>query len=304
MKTAVAVIIFNRPEKTKILFQSIKKYKPNKLFIISDGPRKRNLSDKDQVKISREIFKNITWKCRVLTNYSNKNLGTKNRIISGINWVFQNVEEAIFLEDDCIPLKEFFPYMEQMLNKYRTNLKIGSVCGSNLFNYKQKNKENYFFSKYQHCWGWGTWKNRWQKLDRNLKTLEKTKKNRLLKVYLGSYRAYLYWHWKLNKIKKNKLDSWAYIWAYTGFIKRYLHIIPKENLIINVGFDGSATRTKKNKYDFKFMHNIKFKFPINHPCKIKVNNFYDKNCEDKIYSKSFKDRIFWLFKSISLLNFL
>ena len=116
MKTPVVVIIFNRPDKTKLLFESISKYKPDNLFIISDGPRKNVLNDKEKVKKTREVFKNIFWKCKVLTNYSDENLGTRNRIVSGINWVFQNVEKAIFLEDDCIPSKEFFPFMEQMLN--------------------------------------------------------------------------------------------------------------------------------------------------------------------------------------------
>ena len=296
MKTAVVAIIFNRPDKTKILFESIKKYKPNKLFIISDGPRKKNLSDKDQVKISREVFKNITWKCKVLTNYSNKNLGTKKRIMSGINWVFQNVEEAVFLEDDCIPTKKFFLFVEKMLNKYRTNLKIGSVCGTNLFRLKGKKNEHYFFSKYQDCWGWATWKNRWFTIDKNLKTLQKTKDNKFLKDYLGSYRAHLYWHWKLNKVKQNKLDSWSFIWTYTGFIRKYLHIIPKKNLIKNIGFDKSATNTKKHKYDIKLKDKKSFKFPLIHPPKIITNKIYDKLCEDKIFSKSLKNRLVWLLK--------
>ena len=296
MKTAVAAIIFNRPEKTKILFESIKKYKPNKLFIISDGPRNKNLIDKDQVNMSREIFKNITWKCKVLINYSDKNLGTKKRIMSGINWVFQNVEEAVFLEDDCIPTKEFFLFVEIMLNKYRTNLKIGSVCGTNLFNLKGKKNEHYFFSKYQDCWGWATWKNRWITIDKNLKSLHETKNNKFLKDYLGSYRAHLYWHWKLNKVKQNKLNSWAIIWTYTGFIKKYLHIIPKKNLIKNIGFDSSATNTKKIKYDIKLRDKRGFKFPVIDPPKIITNKIYDQLCEDRIYSKSLKDRLIWLLK--------
>ena len=298
MKTPVAVIIFNRPDKTKLLYKNLNIYKPDTLFIISDGPRKNILNDKEKVKKTREVFKNISWKCKVLTNYSEKNLGTRDRIVSGINWVFQKVEEAIILEDDCIPSKEFFPFMEQMLNKYRANLKIGSVCGSNHFNFKQKNKESYFFSKYQNCWGWATWKNRWQKFDNNLKTLDRAKKNKLLKLYLGSYRAYLYWHWILDKVKNKKIDSWAYIWAYTGFIKKYFHIIPKKSLIKNVGYDSSATHTKKLKDKLKVSSNFKFRFPLIHPSKITVNNYYDQCCEDKIYSKSLKSRLSWVLKNL------
>ena len=126
MKIPVVVIIFNRPDKAKKLYESLSNYKPNKLFIISDGPRIHVLKDKEKVKKTREIFKNIDWKCKVLINYSDKNLGSRDRIVSGLNWVFQKVEKAIILEDDCIPSKEFFPFMEQMLNKYRKKLSEGA----------------------------------------------------------------------------------------------------------------------------------------------------------------------------------
>jgi len=300
MKTSVAIIIFNRPDKTKLLVDSISKYKPNKLFIISDGPRKNILSDFEKVKATRKIFEKIPWKCKIFTNYSNKNLGTRKRIVTGIDWVFKNVEEAIFLEDDCIPLKDFFPFMEEMLNKYRSNLKIGTVCGTNLFNLNTKNTENYFFSKYQHCWGWATWKNRWQKFDRNLKTLDLSKKNKFLKFYLGSFRAYLYWHWILDRVKNDKINSWAYIWIYTGFIKKYLHIIPKRGLIKNIGFDKTASNTKNIKLDFRLNSKLNFKFPLIHPSKVLINKYYDQLCEDKIFSKSIKNRLIWVLKFINL----
>ena len=297
MKIPVVVIIFNRPDKAKKLYKSLGNYKPDKLFIISDGPRIHVLKDKEKVKKTREIFKNIDWKCKVLINYSDKNLGSRDRIVSGLNWVFQKVEKAIILEDDCIPSKEFFPFMEKMLDRYRANLKIGSVCGSNFFNFKTKYKENYFFSKYQHCWGWATWKNRWQKFDGNLKTLDKIKKNKFLKSYLGSYKAYLYWHWILDRVKNGKMNSWAYTWAYTGFINKYLHVHPKKNLIKYIGYDNSATNTKnKPKYNLKITNNSKFRFPSTHPSKILVNNIYDRYCEDEIFSKSLKNRLYWFLK--------
>ena len=101
---------------------------------------------------------------------------------------------------------------------------------------------------------------------------------------------------KLNKVKQTKLDSWSIIWTYTGFIKKYLHIIPKKNLIKNIGFDKSATNTKKIKYDIKLKDKKSFKFPLIHPPKIITNKIYDKLCEDKIFSKSLKDRLVWLLK--------
>lgn len=297
MKIPLVIIVFNRPKETKLLFNEIKKYKPKKLFIISDGPRKNSDKDKKNILVVREIFKNISWKCKLYKNYSNSNLGTKQRIISGISWVFKHVDEAIFLEDDCIPNRSFFLFMEEMLNKYRNNLNIGSICGTNLFDIKTSNKESYFFSKYQDCWGWATWKNRWLKLDKSLNTLENIKQKKYLYNYLGSYRAYLYWHWKLNKVKNNELDSWSFLWTYTGFIKKYLHIIPKVNLVKNTGFGLNASRTKINNYNIRLKNNNKnLSFPLTHPKNIINNIVYDKYYEDIIFSKSLKNRIIWLIK--------
>ena len=92
------------------------------------------------------------------------------------------------------------------------------------------------------------------------------------------------------------MDSWAIIWTFTGFINEYLHVIPKKSLIENIGFDDSATNTKL-KYNIKITNNSNFEFPIIHPSKILVNNFYDQYVEDKIYSKSLKNRLIWFLKN-------
>ena len=122
-KIPVVVIIFNRPDKTKILYESLKYYKPSKLLIISDGPRNSFKDEKEKVAQSRKVFEKIDWECEVLFNISETNLGCRERIISGLNWVFNREEKAIILEDDCIPSEEFFTFMELMLSKYQANKK-------------------------------------------------------------------------------------------------------------------------------------------------------------------------------------
>ena len=126
-KIPIVVIIFNRPDKTKILYESLKYYKPSKLLIISDGPRNNFKNEKEKVVQSRKVFEKMDWECEVLFNISETNLGCRERIISGLNWVFNREEKAIILEDDCIPSEEFFTFMELMLRKYQANKKISSV---------------------------------------------------------------------------------------------------------------------------------------------------------------------------------
>jgi hypothetical protein len=296
MKIPVTIIIFNRPENTKRLFESLNIYKPETLFVISDGPRKNFEDDQEKVIQSRKIFEKIDWKCEVYFNNSESNLGCRERIITGLNWVFGQVEKTIILEDDCIPSEEFFIFMELMLNKYQTNKDISSVCGTNFLPDWSETKDSYLYSKYCHVWGWGTWKDRWEKIDFNLDKLHKIKKTKFLKNYLGSFRAYLYWHWILNNVKKKKIDSWAYIWNFTNFINNSLSIIPAINLLSNIGIgkDSSNTQSLPYKYIKAEESRKKLKFPLKYPSKFLSDSKHDLEVEDTIFSKSIYNRLLWI----------
>ena len=296
MKIPVTIIIFNRPENTKRLFESLNIYKPETLFVISDGPRKNFEDDQEKIIQSRKIFEKIDWKCEVYFNNSESNLGCRERIITGLNWVFGQVEKTIILEDDCIPSEEFFIFMELMLNKYQTNKDISSVCGTNFLPDWSETKDSYLYSKYCHVWGWGTWKDRWEKIDFNLDKLHELKKTKFLKSYLGSFRAYLYWHWILNNVKKKKIDSWAYIWNFTNFINNSRSIIPAINLLSNIGIgkDSSNTQSLPYKYIKAEESRKKLKFPLKYPSKFLSDSKHDLEVEDTIFSKSIYNRLLWL----------
>tara|TARA_B100000579_G_C22847174_1_gene865099 strand:+ start:1244 stop:2152 length:909 start_codon:yes stop_codon:yes gene_type:complete len=300
MKIPVAVIIFNRPNNTSKLLESLKLYKPEKLYVISDGPRKNFESDKEKVIQSRKIFEKIDWKCEVFYNNSVSNLGCRKRIISGLNWVFNKEEKTIILEDDCIPSKEFFDFMETMLNRYQRNKKISSVCGTTFLSDWKEEKNSYLYSKYCNVWGWATWKDRWQKIDFDLINLEKVKKTKFLKNYLGSFRAYVYWHWILNKVNNKKIDSWAYIWNFTNFVNEKLSIIPETNLLSNIGIGEDSSRTKSLSYKYISSNESKNKmtFPLKYPANIILNTEYDLTVENTVFSKSIFNRLKWIKKKI------
>ena len=299
-KIPVVVIIFNRPDKTKILYESLKYYKPSKLLIISDGPRNSFKDEKEKVAQSRKVFEKIDWECEVLFNISETNLGCRERIISGLNWVFDREEKAIILEDDCIPSEEFFTFMELMLSKYQANKKISSVCGTNFLPDWSKTKDSYLYSKYCHVWGWGTWKDRWEKIDFNLDRLDEIKKTKFLKGYLGTFRAYLYWHWIFNNVKKKKIDSWAYIWNFTNFINKSISIIPVTNLLSNIGIgkDSSHTRSLPYKYITAQESKKKLQFPLKYPSNLLLDSEYDFKVEDTIFSKSIYNRFLWIIRKL------
>ena len=129
MNTPILFLVFNRPDTTKKVFESIKAIKPKRLYISCDGARLDNENDKEKIKEVKEIFKNIDWECQVYKRFRDKNLGCKLAVIDGINWFFDQEEEGIILEDDTLPSNSFYNFCEFMLEKYRENKVVMHIGG-------------------------------------------------------------------------------------------------------------------------------------------------------------------------------
>ena len=163
----VLILAYNRPIYTKKLIAALKKIKPKNIYISCDGP-KNNQEDINNCNQTRDVFNSINWNCNIKTNYFPNNLGCRKGISRGINWFFKYEKQGIILEDDCIPTNYFFYFCNKMLMKYKNNPKVHCIGGVNFL--KTKNiKESYYFSKYNHCWGWATWKNSWELNDPDIK---------------------------------------------------------------------------------------------------------------------------------------
>ena len=109
----VTIIIFNRPETTRMVFEQVKKVCPKKIFIISDEGRNE--------RETRRIVEDINWTCEIHKNYAEQNMGCGYRVSSGLDWVFNHTEFSIILEDDCVPNRSFFEFCAEMLEKYRND---------------------------------------------------------------------------------------------------------------------------------------------------------------------------------------
>ncbi len=165
LETPVAFIIFKRHDLTERVFQAIREAKPKKLLVIADGPRFPEEAAKCQK--TRDIIQQVDWDCEVLKNYSEVNLGCRQRISSGLDWVFSQVEEAIILEDDCVPAPSFFSFCQTLLDYYRDDNRIMVISGDNFQDGQSRTDYSYYFSRYNHCWGWATWHRAWQYWDFN-----------------------------------------------------------------------------------------------------------------------------------------
>ena len=131
MRTAIGFIIFNRPDNTAKVFEAIRQAKPSMLLVAADGPRVDQPGEAEKCAETRAIIERVDWSCQVLANYSDINMGMKLREASAFDWVFDTVEEAIILEDDCLPHPTFFQYCEELLNYYRHDPRIMTISGDN-----------------------------------------------------------------------------------------------------------------------------------------------------------------------------
>jgi GT2 family glycosyltransferase len=162
LETAILILLFNRPETTIRVFDKISQIKPQRLYIASDGPRKNFDGEKEKVKKVREIATRVDWPCEVKTLFRNENLGCKKGVSSAITWFFEQEEQGIILEDDCVPNLDFFTFCESLLDRYAEDERVSVITGNNFQNNKWRGDASYYFSKYNHCWGWASWRRSWK----------------------------------------------------------------------------------------------------------------------------------------------
>jgi hypothetical protein len=243
--TPIAFLIFNRPDLTEIVFQAIRRAKPRQLFVIADGPR--NTDEEKLCAESKAIIDQVDWDCEVIKNYSDVNLGCRDRVSSGIDWVFSQVEEAIILEDDCLPSDSFFDFCEAMLDCYRDDRRIMMISGDNFQVYREQlpasHTYSYYYSKYVHVWGWATWRRAWEFYDVNMSSWSFFKDENLPQSLSSDPVEVLFWQDIFERVSAGEIDTWDYQWVYACFHQNSMSIMPTVNLISNIGFRPDATHT-------------------------------------------------------------
>jgi hypothetical protein len=266
MKTPVVLLIFKRPNTTKRVFEAIRQAKPAQLFVIADGPRSEFPEETEKCAATRRIIERVDWNCQVFTNYSDINLGCGKRVATGINWVFDRVEEAIILEDDCLPHPDFFGFCEDLLEKYRHDSKIMHISGNyHLLKYDRfSSKYGYYFSRYPLIWGWATWRRAWKHYDFQMKNLPELIENGWLEKFLENKRAAYVWTRNFYGVY-NSLYTWDYQWILTCWTQAGLSIHPSVNLVSNIGFDVEATHTQNNQNYWANLPTQSMMFPLKHP---------------------------------------
>lgn len=267
MRTPVALIIFNRPEITERVFREIARAKPRQLLVIADGPRTDRGGEAEKCAATRAVIDQVDWDCEVLKNYSDVNLGVGGRPATGIRWVFEQVEEAIIFEDDCVPHPTFFRYCDDLLEKYRDDERVMHISGDNWNFGGQQGPFSYFFSAYCYSCGWATWRRAFQHYDPDIKLWPTLRDTSWLLDILGDPRAVEFWKYKFDLTFTTGMEKngWDWPWLFACWAHRGLSILPSSNLISNIGFGEDATHTTSTEDDRAYVPLIEMTFPLRHP---------------------------------------
>lgn len=237
-QTPILFIIFNRPNTTNKVFERIKRIRPRALFIAADGVRVNYPKDIECCQASRAIVNKIDWDCTVKTLFRTENLGCGKAVSEAITWFFENVEQGIILEDDCLPDISFFYFCELMLNRYGNEQRVMQITGTNyLFNTNKSLSNSYYFSAYNSIWGWATWRRAWQYYDYNLENAEEAQiflPKRFYNIALQNWLLASY-----REVEENKIDTWDFQWNFIFQKMNGLCVTPSVNLISNIGYFGT-----------------------------------------------------------------
>lgn len=246
-KASVLLIIFNRPATTHVVFNAIKKAKPPKLYIASDGPRPNVPDDIEKIEKARNIIKQVDWDCRIHTKFEDKNLGCGWGPTTAISWAFENEDKLIILEDDCVPAQSFFPFCDELLEKYKDDTRIWLISGNNYNEEAVTTPHSYFFSRYGHTQGWATWKRCWEAMDMSMTKWPLIIEQDLLKSAFRSRKETFFFQKKLaNCYNAPSMRSHVWDFQFMFAIKSNggLCIVPIKNLVTNIGYMGTHSETK------------------------------------------------------------
>lgn len=280
----IALFVFRRPKTTARVFEAIRQARPQHLLIVADGPRPQVKGESERCTAVRAIVENVDWPCHIQHDFSSSNLGVRKRITSGLTWVFEQVEEAIVLEDDCLPHPTFFPFCQELLARYRNEPRVAMISGNNFQEGQPRGPASYYFSVFTHIWGWATWRRAWKWFDPHLSQWPYLRSSHFLEKWLDEPSSVLYWSKAFEFIRRRGelFDNWDYLWIYSCWANRGLSVLPNINLVTNIGFGEYATSGMLES-PFGNLSVTDMPFPLVHPTTIQVDREADRFSQSKLF---------------------
>ena len=266
----IILFVYKRPYHTKRTVELLKNNihaNESELYIYSDAAK--SSEEKEKVLEVRKYIANITgFKKKYIINRE-ENYGLSKSIISGVSDVIEIHKKVIVLEDDILTARDFLKFINEALKFYQDNVNIFSISGYT-FPIKIPNyyDNDIFIIPRVSSWGWGTWIDRWKKVDWNINDFNFFKDNRKIQKEFNIGGEDL--TSMLLAQRYGYIDSWAIRWNYAQYKNDAVSLFPVKSKIQNIGFDNSGTHIfRKNKFSTNFNPAIT---EINLTNEIKIDN--------------------------------
>ena len=237
---AVLLIAFGRIDYARKTFEAIKTAKPSKFYFYTNAGRPDHPDECKRNEIVKAMAKEVNWPCEFKTWFREEPVGVLDSIRLAIDWVFQNEEKAIIMEEDCVGAPAWFTFANEMLDKYADNDRVWMIGGSNYaedcnpFNYSYHFSRNFFIN------GWASWRDRWKKVDWDSLDFLSILKEGVIDSYYPTKRQRKYHRSNILRnakaIEQNK--CWDFCFWYTAVANNAYSIIPAYHLVQNIGIEG------------------------------------------------------------------
>lgn len=236
----IVLFIYKRPVHLEKTLKSLSKcigFENHQIFVFGDGPRTE--SENDSVEETRNVARHFLGD-RAQYLFSDTNKGLANSVIGGVTTIIAQYEKVIVIEDDLLFHPQFLVYMNDALNHYQYNENVFSVSGYMYDTDSLKGSKNAVLLPVISTWGWGTWSGTWSHFDAESKGAEKLRTDKTLRKKFDCNNSYPFSR-MLERQVAGSIDSWGIRWYWTIFKNKGLTCFPPSTLVLNNGFDNSAT---------------------------------------------------------------
>jgi hypothetical protein len=257
---------------------AIRQVKPTQLLVVADGPRPNRPDDDEACAATRDMIERVDWDCRVIKHYSDVNLGCGRRPGTGITWAFEQVDEAIILEDDCVPHSTFFRFCGELLDRYRYDERVMHIAGSIYRAEPIPTNHSYVFSQFNSAWGWATWRRAWRHFDASVRLWTQLRDTTWLADLVEDDFAVRYWSrvYETAYARDGEVSYWDHQWTFACWANSGLSIAPRVNLVSNIGCGPEGTHTLRADDPTANVAAAEMTFPLKHPPTVLQSREWDR----------------------------
>lgn len=239
MNAPILLFVFNRPDHLRRTVEALQRNTlaaESILYIYSDAAR--TTEQNAAVSEVRKYIHSIDGFKEINIIERKENWGLAKSIIDGVTTRVKEYGRVIVLEDDLITAPYFLQFMNDALETYKDEEKVGHIQGCDFT--QDPSLPDTFLIKWTGSWGWATWDRAWKYFNPDGKALLKQLEDRKL-TYIFDFNGKYGYTRMLRRQIEGKNNSWAIRWNASLFLNDILSLNVGKSLVQNEGFDGSGT---------------------------------------------------------------